>query len=63
MLKSNSSEIHRVKCIICLTMKGKDVILGPKFDMLEKHARKTKAIRNMPHLGKKQREFLCQQKM
>jgi hypothetical protein len=44
-------------------MKGKDVILGPKFDMLEKHARKTKAIRNMPHLCKKQREFLCQQKM
>jgi len=25
-------------------MKGKDVILGPKFDTLEKHAKKTKAI-------------------
>jgi hypothetical protein len=43
-------------------MKGKDVILGPKFDTLEKHAKKTKAIRNMPHLGKKQREFYVNQK-
>jgi len=25
-------------------MKGKEVILGPKLDMLEKHVRKTKEI-------------------
>jgi hypothetical protein len=43
-------------------MKGKDVILGPKFDTLEKHARKTNAIQNMPHLGKKQGEFYVNKK-
>jgi hypothetical protein len=62
MLKSDYGEIHHVKCIVCSTMKGKDVILGPKFDTLEKHVRKTKAIRNMPHLGKKQREFYVNKK-
>jgi len=62
MLKSDYGEIHRVKCIVCSTMKGKDVILGPKFDTFEKHARKTKAIQNMPHLGKKQREFYVNKK-
>jgi hypothetical protein len=43
-------------------MKGKDVILGLKFDTLEKHARKTKVIRNMPHLGKEQKEFYVNKK-
>jgi hypothetical protein len=43
-------------------MKIKDVILGPKFDPLEKHARKTKAIQNMPYLGKKQGEFYVNKK-
>ncbi len=46
-----------MKCIVCLDVKRKDVILGPKFDMLEKHAGKMKAIQNMPHLGKKERKF------
>jgi hypothetical protein len=43
-------------------MKGKDLILGPKFDILEKHARKIKAIQNMPHLGKKQGELYVNKK-
>jgi hypothetical protein len=43
-------------------MKGKEVILGPKLDMLEKHARKTKVIRDMPHLGKKEKEFYVNKK-
>jgi hypothetical protein len=62
MLKSDYGEIHRVKCIVYSIMKGKDVILGPKFDTLEKHARKTNAIQNMPHLGKKQGEFYVNKK-
>jgi hypothetical protein len=45
-----------------LDVKGKDVILGPKFDMLEKHAGKTKAIRNMPHLGKEEKKFYVNKK-
>jgi hypothetical protein len=44
MSKNDFSEIHRVKCIVCSIAKGKDVILGLKFDTLEKHVRKTKAI-------------------
>jgi hypothetical protein len=42
-------------------MKGKEVILGPKLDTLEKHARKTKAVSDMPHLGKKEKEFYDEQ--
>jgi hypothetical protein len=43
-------------------MKGKEVILGPKLDMLEKHVRKTKEIWDMPHLGKKEKEFYVNKK-
>ncbi len=43
-------------------VKGKDISLGPKSDTLEKHARKTKAILDMPHLGKKEGEFYVNKK-
>jgi hypothetical protein len=33
------------------------VILGPKFDMLEKHMEKTQTIHDMAHLGKMEGEF------
>jgi hypothetical protein len=36
---------------------GKGGYLGPESDMLEKHARKTKVVQNMPHSGKKEKEF------
>jgi hypothetical protein len=42
---------------VCLAMKGKEVILGLKLDTLEKHEGKTKVVWDMPHLGKKEREF------
>jgi hypothetical protein len=38
-------------------VKGKAIILGPKFDTLEKHARKIKAVHDMLHLGNKEGEF------
>ncbi len=44
MLKNDSGEIHRVKCIVCSNVKGKDVILGLKFDTFEKHVGKTKVV-------------------
>jgi hypothetical protein len=62
MLKSDFGEINYVKCIVCLAMKGKEVILGPKSDMFEKHVRKTKVIQDMPHLGKKEKEFYVNKK-
>ncbi len=31
--------------------------MGPKSDTFEKHAKKTKVIQEMPHLGKKEREL------
>jgi len=37
-----SGKTHYIKCIVYSTMKGKDMILGPKYDILAKHARKTK---------------------
>jgi hypothetical protein len=36
--------------------------LGPKLDTLEKHARKTKVVPDMPHLGKKENEFYVNKK-
>ncbi len=53
MLKNDFGEIHCGKCIVCLIAKGKDVILGLKFDILKKHVGKIKEVWNMPHLGKK----------
>ncbi len=43
-------------------MKSKDIILGLKFNILENHARKTKAIRDMPHLSKKANELYINNK-
>jgi hypothetical protein len=62
MLKSDLGDTNHVKCIVRLTMKGKDVILGPKFDTLDKHVGKIRVVRNMPHLGKKEREFYVNKK-
>ncbi len=62
MFKSYFGEINCVKCIVCSAMKGKEVILVPKSDTLEKHARKTKAVRDMPHLGNKEKEFYVNKK-
>jgi hypothetical protein len=39
-------------------MKGKEVILGLKLDTFEKNAGKAKPVRDMPHLGKKEMEFM-----
>ncbi len=57
MLKSEFGEVHMVKCIVCPFVKGKDVIMGLKFDTLEKHARKAKAIHDMANLGNKKGKF------
>lgn len=62
MLKSEFGEVYMVKCILCSFVKGKDVIMGPKFDTLAKHARKPKAIHDMVHLGKKKGEFYIKKK-
>jgi hypothetical protein len=58
MLKSDLGDNTHVKCIVCIIVKGKDVILGPKFDMLDKHARKTKVVQDMPHLGRRKGSFM-----
>jgi hypothetical protein len=54
MSKSETKDIHGVKCLICSFVKGKDVIIGPKANNFEKYARKTKVVQNMSHMGKKQ---------
>jgi hypothetical protein len=30
--------VHRVRCVICTSIRGQDVTMGPKSDTLEKHA-------------------------
>jgi len=62
MLKTNRGNINSVKCIVCLAIKGKKVILGLKLDTLEKDAKKTKVVQDMPHLGKKEMEFYVKKK-
>jgi len=57
MLKSDLGDTNCVKCIVCLTVKGKDVILGLKSNMFKKHMGKTKVVWYMPHLGKKEAKF------
>jgi hypothetical protein len=44
MFKDDYGEINCVKYIVCLSMKGKDVIFNLEFNMLEKHARKMKVV-------------------
>jgi hypothetical protein len=39
-------------------MKGKEVILVPKSDRLEKHAKKTKLGHDMPHLVIRKMSFM-----
>jgi hypothetical protein len=53
MLRNKSGEVHCVKCLVCSFVKGKDVILGPKANTLEKHVGKTRVVQDMPHLAKK----------
>jgi hypothetical protein len=43
-------------------MKGKDIILGFKFDTLDKYARKMKPVWDMPCMGKKKGEFYVNKK-
>lgn len=62
MLKSDFGKIDHVRCIVCLAMKGKEVIQGLKSNTLEKHEGKTKAVGDMPHLGKKEWEFYVNKK-
>ncbi len=62
MMKNISNDIHHVKSIVYSVVIGKDVMLGPESNTLEKHTRKIKVVQDMPHLGKKQREFYVNKK-
>jgi hypothetical protein len=43
----NNTTIHRVKCVICSTMKGSTITMGPTSETLEKHAGKTLAMKDL----------------
>jgi hypothetical protein len=62
MLKSESGEVHHVKCMVYSFVRGKDVVLGSKIDTLEKHVRKAKDLKDMLHLGKKHGEWYVNKK-
>jgi hypothetical protein len=57
MLKSESGEVHHVKCMVYSFVNAKDVILGSKVNTLENHVGKARDVQDMPHLGKKHREW------
>jgi hypothetical protein len=44
---TNNTTIHRVKCVICSTMKGSTITMGPTSETLEKHAGKTLAMKDL----------------
>jgi hypothetical protein len=50
---SRDTIVHHVKSVICSSAKGKGITMGSKFDMLEKHAGKRSARKNLLHLGVK----------
>ncbi len=52
MLRSETKKFHCVKCLISSIMKGKDVILGPKANTLENHARKKRLFKTCCTWGK-----------
>jgi hypothetical protein len=63
MLKNDFEKIQQVKCIICSATKGKDVMLGPKFDTLEKHRLKRQKQVVTCHIWVRRKRILIQQKM
>lgn len=62
MFKNDLREINLVKCIVCLAMKGKDIILGLKFNILDNYVRKVEVVWDMPSMGKKKGEFYMNKK-
>ncbi len=48
--------------MVCSFVKGKDMLLGSKVNIIEKHVGKTKAIWNMLDLGKKKGEWYYNKK-
>lgn len=46
-----------VKCLVCTAIEGRDKILGPKWDTLQKHGGKRKATRDMTNGTKKGRWY------
>jgi len=63
MLKNDFGEIHCGKCIVCLIAKGKDVILGLKFDILKKHVGKIVRRFETCHIWQEVRGILRRQKV
>ncbi len=62
MFKINFGEANHVKCIVCLAMKGNNVILGLKFNTFDKHAWKMEVVWDMPCMGNKKGEFYVNKK-
>jgi hypothetical protein len=58
MLKSDYGEVNYVKYIFCLAVKGKDVILGPKINTLDKHVGKRKKMWRCHTLVKRKVSFM-----
>ena len=50
---TKDTTIHYVKYVICSTVKGTTVSMGPKFDTLEKHAEKILAMKDLLEFGVK----------
>jgi hypothetical protein len=58
MLKSEIGESHHVKCMVCSFVKGNDVILGLKANILEKHE-ENKGCLGHAALGQEIRRIVC----
>jgi hypothetical protein len=58
MFRGKDGEVHNVKCVVCSTVAGKDLILCPISNTLEKHIGKRKATRDLLHLGVKKDDWL-----
>jgi hypothetical protein len=46
MILSQEGLLHMVKCSICTTMRGRPIIMGPKWDMVRRHATRKCHLKN-----------------
>jgi hypothetical protein len=46
MILTDEGLLHMVKCSICSAVKGRAVIMGPKFDIVKRHAKRVGHLKN-----------------
>jgi hypothetical protein len=62
MLRGSNGEVQHVKCMVYNSIQRRDMILGAKFDSLDKHVGKIKLTKNFLYIGVKKDETYVDRK-